>query len=590
MDLHNCEGLTHGDHADLQLMQSPQSQHAPTIPASRHSQARSRSGDVSLLRLLTSKRGAAGAAAAQTQRDPIAMARTFLSVGNEYFDEAHYEFAFLCYHASGRLEATGLAFSNAASALLQLGRYGEALAMASSATRIEPAFTMAHVHAGNAQLALGRTLAASASFSKVYTTSSGKLASAFAALARRGLERIDAFSRRCGDARRCIEGGRVADALSCANGAAWIAPAAPRTMLLRAEALLLSGAAREALAPCEAALPLDWLPPRRRAAADAAPGRAAAPLRGGADAAPHERRCAEQLALAYARALAALRRRGDAAEVLRAALVDAPSAERCDALHTATLLRRELARLARLVALSERGDALYAARHFARAVGAFSAALSAVGGPDAELLEKRAAASVQLGRFESAFADCAAALALEPEKQSLRDASRVLRQLLLERSAANGEAPPGFAANAAGASDVPPAQRPRPPRRQQQQRRPPPRPPHLGQKQAERTRTRTSPLQHPSTPPQSHDPYAVLGVASSAPQSAIRNSWRRLAVRYHPDKHSPTSRDAASATFQRIAKAWEILRDEERRAQYDRTQDAYQRHTRRWQRAGAVWT
>ncbi|EPE28133.1 Chaperone J-domain-containing protein [Glarea lozoyensis ATCC 20868] len=62
------------------------------------------------------------------------------------------------------------------------------------------------------------------------------------------------------------------------------------------------------------------------------------------------------------------------------------------------------------------------------------------------------------------------------------------------------------------------------------------------------------------------DHYAVLGVPRTASISIIRESYRRLALRFHPDKNKNSN---ATSEFQRIVRAWEVLQDEEKRANYD---------------------
>src|SRR5437588_588561 len=64
------------------------------------------------------------------------------------------------------------------------------------------------------------------------------------------------------------------------------------------------------------------------------------------------------------------------------------------------------------------------------------------------------------------------------------------------------------------------------------------------------------------------DPYEVLGVSSSADETEIKKSFRRLARELHPDvnAHDPD----AESKFKEIAEAYEILSDAERRATYDR--------------------
>uniref|UniRef100_S4R6G4 J domain-containing protein n=1 Tax=Petromyzon marinus TaxID=7757 RepID=S4R6G4_PETMA len=63
------------------------------------------------------------------------------------------------------------------------------------------------------------------------------------------------------------------------------------------------------------------------------------------------------------------------------------------------------------------------------------------------------------------------------------------------------------------------------------------------------------------------DPYAVLGVARSAPQSDIKKAYKALAREWHPDKNrDPNAEDR----FVEITKAYEVLSNEEKRSQYDR--------------------
>jgi molecular chaperone DnaJ len=63
------------------------------------------------------------------------------------------------------------------------------------------------------------------------------------------------------------------------------------------------------------------------------------------------------------------------------------------------------------------------------------------------------------------------------------------------------------------------------------------------------------------------DYYDVLGVPRNASQDEIKRAFRRLAMKYHPDKN----RDAgAEERFKEINEAYEVLSDPERRAMYDR--------------------
>jgi curved DNA-binding protein CbpA len=67
--------------------------------------------------------------------------------------------------------------------------------------------------------------------------------------------------------------------------------------------------------------------------------------------------------------------------------------------------------------------------------------------------------------------------------------------------------------------------------------------------------------------------YQVLGVEPGAPLSAIKKGYYRLSKEYHPDMHlrSPEEglKDELTAIFDRINKAYEVLADEGKRAEYD---------------------
>src|SRR5581483_2822882 len=64
------------------------------------------------------------------------------------------------------------------------------------------------------------------------------------------------------------------------------------------------------------------------------------------------------------------------------------------------------------------------------------------------------------------------------------------------------------------------------------------------------------------------DYYEVLGVGRTAAADEIKQAYRRLALRYHPDKNpgDPT----AEAKFKQVGEAYHVLSDADRRAHYDR--------------------
>ena len=63
------------------------------------------------------------------------------------------------------------------------------------------------------------------------------------------------------------------------------------------------------------------------------------------------------------------------------------------------------------------------------------------------------------------------------------------------------------------------------------------------------------------------DPYGILNVSKTATDQEIKASYRKLALRLHPDKN-PDDHEAA-ASFARVAQAYQLLIDRHRRDRYD---------------------
>jgi len=62
------------------------------------------------------------------------------------------------------------------------------------------------------------------------------------------------------------------------------------------------------------------------------------------------------------------------------------------------------------------------------------------------------------------------------------------------------------------------------------------------------------------------DYYEVLGISKNATQQEVKKAFRKMAMKYHPDRNKESD---AEEKFKEINEANEVLSDEQKRAQYD---------------------
>jgi curved DNA-binding protein len=78
------------------------------------------------------------------------------------------------------------------------------------------------------------------------------------------------------------------------------------------------------------------------------------------------------------------------------------------------------------------------------------------------------------------------------------------------------------------------------------------------------------------------DYYKILGVDRKASEQEIKRAYRKLALKYHPDKNPNNKK--AEEQFKEINEAYQVLSDPEKRARYNQLGESYSR----WQQRGGA--
>ena len=69
------------------------------------------------------------------------------------------------------------------------------------------------------------------------------------------------------------------------------------------------------------------------------------------------------------------------------------------------------------------------------------------------------------------------------------------------------------------------------------------------------------------------DYYDILGVKRDADEEEIKKAYRKLAVKFHPDKNPGDK--TAEESFKELGEAYEVLNDPQKRSAYDRVSSDY---------------
>ena len=82
------------------------------------------------------------------------------------------------------------------------------------------------------------------------------------------------------------------------------------------------------------------------------------------------------------------------------------------------------------------------------------------------------------------------------------------------------------------------------------------------------------------------DYYDILGLSKGASEGEIKKAYRKMAIKFHPDKNPDDT--SAEAKFKEAAEAYEVLGDGQKRQQYDQYRSCWNGAARIWRRWGGM--
>jgi curved DNA-binding protein CbpA len=73
-----------------------------------------------------------------------------------------------------------------------------------------------------------------------------------------------------------------------------------------------------------------------------------------------------------------------------------------------------------------------------------------------------------------------------------------------------------------------------------------------------------------SPPTDPNDFYSILGLRKTAKEKSIKSAYRKLALKYHPDKVKEDKKKEAEKIFIKVSEAYAVLSDKEKQKVYDK--------------------
>lgn len=498
------------------------------------------------------------------------LAETCKAKGKEFYDARNYADAERAYSESARLDSSrAVIFSNRAAALIMLGRYRDAVADCDRAAAIEPTYVRAYLRCARAHLSLGDVQNAMAKLA--FVTNSQRLASFDSEIVKEAYDMTNqarAYSDLVTSGENALREEKCALALKNAHEALQIAPASVKAKCMEITALLMIQALGIVVQDASCGANRSVIDELKRLAdtngcqeimnfgillwTRALRPQAAQYFEISARASPNDVRAASYLKLSkeidelgtQAHRLGKEGRYLEAIQLCDAMIAKDPN----NAVQNGRVL------------FVRAGMNLYC-RRFAECETDCTATLRLIPTYHKARI-RRAQAMLELGKFQQAETE-ARCVFLEFAKvlqaPSKKELEAVLKAVDAEKKKKEA------------AQNPKPVQPPRSSYFTQGGDRPMPPPPPSSSSNFYNNYNKTAPFPPPMFKVNPNKPathYSVLGVSRDANIEDIRTAYKKAARKWHPDKNPGPD---ATAKFQRIAEAYDVVKSPGKRHTYDRT-------------------